>query len=136
MRALLDTNVVSELRKSRPDPAVDAWARTTDLSDLYLSAVTVGEIQTGIHLLGRRDAAQAARLGAWLRRTVRQFSDRVLPVDTSVALAAAELHVPDRRPANDAYLAATALVHDLVVVTRNTRDFAGLGLEVLNPWEG
>lgn len=135
---LLDTNVLSELRKEqsgRIDPAVRAWATTTDPASLHLSAVTIMEIELGIGLLDRRDAGQAATLRFWLReRVLPAFAGRILPVDTAVALRCAQLHVPDPRSERDAWIAATGLVHGLTIVTRNTADFAATGVTLLNPW--
>jgi predicted nucleic acid-binding protein len=135
---ILDTNVVSELRKAgvgRADPRVTAWASATATSDLFLSAITILELETGILLVGRRDPAQAEILRAWLENQVLPaFADRVLPVDTAVARRCAQLHVPDRRSDRDALIAATALVHGMTVVTRNTADFQATGVGLLDPW--
>ena len=133
---LLDTNVVSELRKTQADPAVVAWARSVPAYKLYISAITLLEIETGILRLERRDPEQAAPLRNWLEVYVMSaFAGRVLSVDGAVARRCARLHVPDRSNECDALIAATALVHDMTVVTRNTRDFAFSGAPVLNPWE-
>ena len=133
---LLDTNVVSELRKTQADPAVVAWARSVPAYKLYISAITLLEIETGILRLERRDPEQAAPLRNWLEvHVMAAFAGRVLSVDGAVARRCARLHVPDRSNECDALIAATALVHDMTVVTRNTRDFAFSGALVLNPWE-
>ena len=133
---LLDTNVVSELRKAQADPAVVAWARSVPAYKLYISAITLLEIETGILRLERRDPEQAAPLRNWLEvHVMSAFAGRVLSVDGAVARRCARLHVPDRSNECDALIAATALVHDMTVVTRNTRDFAFSGAPVLNPWE-
>lgn len=133
---LLDTNVVSELRKTQADPAVVAWARSVPAYKLYISAITLLEIETGILRLERRDPGQAAPLRNWLEvHVMAAFAGRVLSVDGAVARRCARLHVPDRSNECDALIAATALVYDLTVVTRNTRDFAFSGAPVLNPWE-
>ena len=133
---LLDTNVVSELRKTQADPAVVAWARSVPAYKLYISAITLLEIETGILRLERRDPGQAATLRNWLEvHVMAAFAGRVLSVDGAVARRCARLHVPNRSNECDALIAATALVHDLTVVTRNTRDFAFSGAPVLNPWE-
>lgn len=137
MSYLLDTNVVTELRKSqhRADPAVRSWVAARRPSDLYLSVITVLEIELGIARLKRRDPAQADRLHTWLDDDVLDvFAGRVLPVDVAVARCAARLHVPDPRPERDALLAATASVHGLCVVTRNVADFAMTGVAVIDPW--
>lgn len=136
---LLDTNVISELRKAKSgkaDQRVLAWAESVPASSLYMSAITVLELETGVLLVERRDPAQGAVLRSWLNTHVLPaFSDRILPIDTAVAQHCAKLHVPDPRSDRDALIAATALVHGMPVVTRNTQDFAPTGVELLNPWE-
>jgi len=135
---LLDTNVVSELRKvkaGKADRKVAAWARRTPPSTLFVSVVTIQELEIGVLLAERRDPSQGAILRTWLEgHVLPAFADRVLPVDTVVARRAAALHVPDPRPIRDALIAATALVHQLVVVTRDVTDFAPTGVKVLDPW--
>ena len=135
---ILDTNVVSELRKARTgkiDPNVSAWAESVDASRLYLSSVTVMELELGILSVERRDAVQGAVLRTWFEQHVLpEFSGRVLPVDTAVALRCARLHVPDKRGERDALIAATALVHGMSVVTRNEFDFMPTGVQIINPW--
>ena len=136
---LLDTNVISELRKAksdRVDQNVVMWASSVSAASLYLSAITVLELETGTLLVERRDPAQGAVLRSWLNTHVLPaFSDNILPVDTAVAQRCAKLHVPDPRSDRDALIAATALVHGMTVVTRNVDDFVHTGVEVLNPWE-
>lgn len=137
MSHLLDTNVVSELRKSerKADPGVRAWVAARAASDLYLSAITVLEVQVGIERLARHDRAQAGRLQTWLdHELLDAFARRILAVDVPVARCAARLHVPDPRPERDALIAATAAVHGLTVVTRNVKDFDSLNVAVVNPW--
>ena len=137
MRCLLDTNVISELRrsKSRADPSVRQWVSQRRPSDLYLSAITVLEVELGITRVGWRDPSQAARLQTWLEEDLLpMFSGRVLPVDVPVARRAARLHVPDPRPERDALIAATAVVHGLTVITRNVADFEPMGVALINPW--
>jgi len=132
---LLDTNVVSELRKPRGDKQVIEWANSIAPANLYLSAITVLELEIGILRVERRDPAQGAQLRSWLERHVKPaFSGRILPVDSSVATRCAQLHVPDRSNECDALIAATAIVHGLTVVTRNVVDFQPSGVSVLNPW--
>lgn len=134
---LLDTNVVSELRRGRnANEAVRLWAAGQDPATQFLSVVSIQELQYGILLKRRRDPAEAAKIEAWLRNQImRDFDGRIIVVDTEIALAVAALHVPVRRPERDAWIAATALLHSLTVVTRNTRDFLDAGVELLNPWE-
>jgi hypothetical protein len=135
---LLDTNVVSELRKIRlgkADAYVAAWADSVDATDLYLSVITVQELETGVLLAERRDPVQGAVLRAWLNdQVLPAFAGRVLPVDTAVALRSARLHVPNQRPVLDALIAATALVHGMTVATRNVADFDQTGVRTINPW--
>jgi predicted nucleic acid-binding protein len=136
---LLDTNVVSELRKiraGRADAGVAAWAETADAAELYVSVITLMELELGVLRLERRDAAQGAVLRGWLRdHVLPEFAGRTVAVDEAVAIRAAGLHTPDPRPDRDAYIAASALVHSMRVVTRNTADFEPMGVAVLNPWE-
>jgi toxin FitB len=134
---LIDTNVLSELRKGpKTDPKVAAWAQTIDETDIFISVVTILEIERGILLGERRDKRQGALLRSWLiNRVIPEFKDRILPVDTSIARHCAALQVPDPRPHLDALIAATARVHRLRLVTRNVADFRGTGAELMNPWE-
>ena len=135
---LLDTNVVSELRKIRlgkADANVAKWADSVDAADLYLSAITVQELTIGVLLAERRDLAQGAVFRAWLDgQVLPAFAGRILSVDVAVAERSAQLHVPDPRPIRDGLIAATALVHRMTVVTRNLADFAPTGVPTLNPW--
>ena len=134
---LLDTNVVSELRRrDRTDANVAAWADAVEAESLYLSVITVLEIGIGAQWVARRDAAQGTVLRQWIdSKVLPAFAGRILPVDTAVAQRCAALHVPDPRAERDALIAATALVHRLKVVTRNTADFAATGVGLINPWE-
>ena len=136
---LLDTNVLSELRKAgdgKADTNVVAWLSSVDAATLYLSAMTLMEIELGILRIGRRDAAQGARLRTWMTHHVLpEFLDRILPVDAAVALRCASLHVPDPQAERDALIAATALVHGMTVVTRNIADYEATGVPLVNPWD-
>jgi len=136
---LLDTNVVSELRKIRlgkADRRVADWADGMDAADLYLSVISVQELEIGALLAERRDPSQGAVFRAWLDgHVLPAFTDRILAVDTPVARRSARLHVPDPRPVRDGLIAATALVHGMTVVTRNVADFQPMGVALLNPWE-
>jgi predicted nucleic acid-binding protein len=140
MMYLLDTNVVSELRKTNSDRAdrlVTAWARGIAAESMFLSAISVLELERGTLLMERRDPAQGAMLRSWMKNLVMpSFAGRILPVDTPVALRCAALHVPDPKSYRDALIAATALVHGMTVVTRNVSDFEPSGVAVLNPWNG
>jgi predicted nucleic acid-binding protein len=137
---LLDTNVVSELRKAGDgvaQPNVVAWLSTMDATNFYLSAVTLMELEIGILRIERRDAIQGARLRVWMdSHIIPEFSRRTLPVDAAVALRCARLHIPDPCGERDAYIAATALVHGMTVVTRNLADFEPTGVALVNPWLG
>ena len=136
---LLDTNVIAELRKAKSpkiDQKVLAWANSVSAASLFLSVITVLELEKGILLIERRDPTQGAILRSWLDTYVLPaFRDRILPVDTAVAQCCARLHVSTPRPDRDALIAATALVHGLTVVTRNVNDFTPTGVEIVNPWE-
>lgn len=127
MMFVLDTNVVSELRKvrlGRADANVTAWTGSVDAADLFVSAITVMELELGVLSIERKDATQGAILRSWLEQQVLpEFAGRTLPVDTAVAQRCARLHVPDKRGERDALIAATALVHGMTVVTRNVADF-------------
>lgn len=135
---LLDTNVVSELRKIRlgkADIRVAAWADSVDASDLYLSVITIQELEIGVLLAERRDSSQGAVFRAWLGgHVLPAFANRILAVDTAVAQRSARLHVPDPRPVRDGLIAATAFVHGMTVVTRNVADFEPTGVATFNPW--
>ena len=136
---LLDTHVVSELRKVRLGNAnkhVARWADSVDAAGLFLSAITIQELEIGILLAERRDPSQGAVFRAWLNSHVLPaFSGRVLAVDAAVAQRSARLHVPNPRSVRDGLIAGTALVHGMTVVTRNVADFEPTGVPVLNPWE-
>lgn len=137
MTFLLDTNVISELRRpERAAPAVVNWVDAQAEGSLWCSVVSILELEIGaLHTL-RRDKLQGTMLRTWIDgKVLPRFGERIVPIDLAVALKCASLHIPDPRPDRDAYIAATALVHGLTVVTRNVRDFAATGVRVLNPWE-
>ena len=135
---LLDTNVVSELRKvgsGKADAQVVAWAQSVETAALYLSAISLLELELGVLQIERRDPAQGAILRAWLDGQVAPaFAGRILAVDAHVARSCARLHVPDPRAERDALIAATALTHGMTVVTRNTADYEATGVTLLDPW--
>jgi len=133
---LLDTNVISELRRSdKAAPRVLAWASAAPLATFFLSSISVLELELGVLLVERRDAVQGGVLRAWLDgQVLPRFEGRVLGVDTAVALQCARLHVPDPRAHRDALIAATAMVHGMTVATRNVADFAPTGVPTFNPW--
>jgi predicted nucleic acid-binding protein len=134
---ILDTNVISEIRKnSKADSNVIAWAKSVSTSSLYLSVITVLELETGVLIKERKDSSQGAILRSWLNTHVLPaFLERILYIDVAVAQRCAKLHIPDRRSERDALIAATALVHGMTVVTRNVKDFDETGVEIHNPWE-
>lgn len=135
---LIDTNVVSELRKAKAgkaDKNVIAWAANVSADSLFLSVITILELEIGIQLVERRDPTQGTLLRAWLEdHVLLAFSGRILSVDVLVAQRCAKLHVPDPCSDRDALIAATALVHGMTVITRNIADFQATGVELLNPW--
>ena len=135
---LLDTNIISELRKSRTGEAdrnVVTWANSVAVNDLYLSVISVLEIEIGVFLAERRDPLQGSVLRNWLDgQVLPAFAGRILPVDTDVARVCARFHVPNPLPDRDALIAATAQVNRKIVVTRNVSDFAPTGVEMINSW--
>jgi len=137
---LLDTNVVSELRKigdGKADANVVVWVGQEDAASFFISAITILELERGILGVQRRDARQGARLRTWLDNHVRpEFAGRIIPIDDAVATRCAHLHIPDRRNEVDALIAATAIIHGLTVVTRNVKDFEGTGAIIVDPWLG
>ncbi|MCX5464551.1 type II toxin-antitoxin system VapC family toxin [Alcaligenes parafaecalis] len=136
---LLDTNVISEIRKmksGKADANVTAWIRSVNAATLYISVITVLELEQGILGKEREDAAQGAILRNWFENQVLPtFSDFTLNIDAAVAQRCAQLHVPNKKGERDALIAATALVHDMTIVTRNTKDFKDTPVALLNPWE-
>ena len=139
MMYLLDTNVLSELRKVRlgkSDRNVAAWTESVDAADDFISAITIMELELGVLSIERKDGAQGAMLRAWLdQHVLPEFSGRTLPIDTAIAQRCARLHVPDKRGERDALVAATALVHGMTVATRNVTDFKPTGVKIINPWD-
>ena len=136
---LLDTNVISELRKVGDGTAnsnVVTWVSSADAGEMFISALTLMELEIGILRVERRDAAQGARLRVWFDTQVcPEFQDRTLSIDGAIARRCARLHVPDPKSERDALIAATALEHGLTVVTRNITDFAATGVSLINPWQ-
>lgn len=136
---ILDTNVVSEIRKIRlgkADKFVSQWSDSVNTAGLYLSLITLQELEIGVLLAKHNNPTKGALLRVWLnKQVIPAFSGRILPVDTAVAIRSAKLHVPNLRPIRDGLIAATALVHGMTVVTRNISDFAPCGVALINPWE-
>ncbi|MEM9569245.1 MAG: type II toxin-antitoxin system VapC family toxin [Cyanobacteria bacterium P01_E01_bin.34] len=136
---LLDTNVVSELRKigsPSANPNVEQWANATPGEQTHISVITLFELERGILLVERKDSPKGKILRQWLEtRVLPQYAERTIPITTDIARCCASLHVPNPIPDYDALIAATALVHSLTVVTRNTEDFERTGVKLLNPWQ-
>lgn len=134
---LLDTNVLSELRRREPDPGLLRWWGTVDDDALFISVLVVGEVEQGVlRLRHRGDHGQADRLAEWLERLVHSYADRIVPVDGGVVRRWAAMNVPDRLPVIDGLMAATAAHHGWTFVTRNTKDVSDRGIPLLNPFEG
>ncbi|WP_447006403.1 type II toxin-antitoxin system VapC family toxin [Saccharothrix isguenensis] len=136
MSFLLDTNVVSEIRKKVPNAGVSAWFESVPASELFLSVLVVGEIRQGVERLARRDPGQAETLERWLVQLADAYGDRIVPVTAEVAQVWGRLNVPDPLPVIDVLLAATALVYGWTLVTRNVGDVASSGARLLNPFTG
>lgn len=135
MSWLIDTDVASELRKGgRAHPGVSAWAHRAVADQVYTSVLVIGELRRGVELRKRHDPTAAAVLEQWVLRMVETYRDRILPVDRAVADRWGHLGIPDRLPTADALIAATALVHDLTLVTRNVRDMGRTGVRILDPF--
>ncbi|CDZ64322.1 type II toxin-antitoxin system VapC family toxin [Neorhizobium galegae] len=136
---LLDTNVVSELRKvaaGKADPSVVVWNETVDPAETFISSVVLHELEIGVRLVEHNDAVAGKVLRNWLENTVlTAFSGRILPLDEAAAVKAAQWHVPNPKPINDAYIAATAFTRRMTLVTRNIKDFEGMGVALVNPWD-
>ncbi|NIK58726.1 type II toxin-antitoxin system VapC family toxin [Kribbella shirazensis] len=135
MTYLLDTNVVSELRKKSPNPGVVAWLKSVRSAQLYLSVLVVGEIKQGVERLATRDPRQAAALDDWRQRLVRGYSDRIVPVSLEAAETWGQLNANRPLPLADGLMAATALVNDWTFVTRNTADVEHTGVRLLDPFD-
>jgi len=131
---LLDTNVISETRRSRPDAGVIAFLSAADAEGLFLSVLTLGELRKGLAFTGRTDLAASRGLAIWVEGIATNFADRVLPIDTAIALRWGELSAVGNPPVIDRLIAATALSRDLTLVTRNTKDFQSSGALLLDPW--
>lgn len=133
---LLDSNIISEIRRlDRANAGVQAWLNATDSAEIYTSAVTMMELERGVLAMERKDKAQGAILRVWLEQTIKPaFAARILPIDERTAAICARLHVPNRAPENDAWIAALAIQHRLTLVTRNERDFERTGAKLLNPF--
>ncbi|GAA4007130.1 type II toxin-antitoxin system VapC family toxin [Allokutzneria multivorans] len=134
MSFLLDTNVVSEIRKKTPNAGVLDWFGSVPATELFLSVLVVGEIRQGIERLARRDATQAEVLERWLKQLVTAYEDRIVPITTEIADTWGRLNVPNPVPAIDGLLAATALVRGWTLVTRNTSDVASTGVRLVDPF--
>ena len=136
MNVLVDTNVISELKRGRDAaPRLLAWFAALQPANIFTSVIVLGEIRRGIELVARRDKRQAEALEQWYAMVRERLSNRVLPVDEQIMAVWARISVPDMLPAYDGLIAATALVHGLIVATRNTEDFRRTGAQVINPWQ-
>lgn len=135
MRYLLDTNVLSEVRRPQGDAGVRRWISSVPTEDIYLSVLTLGEVRRGIGLLSRRDSVQAEVYEAWLVTVLRDYADRLLPVDAEAAEEWGCMNLPDPISIVDGLMAATAKVRNMTFVTRNTSDVARTGVRLLNPFD-
>jgi len=133
---VLDTNVISELRAGKPQSAaVRGWAAQLPVNQLYLAALTILELEIAVLAMERKDSRQGGVLRAWFEGVMLEFGSQVLPFTGRTAMICAPMHVPDRRSDRDAMIAATAMEHGYTLVTRNTADFGGCGVPLLNPWQ-
>jgi predicted nucleic acid-binding protein len=136
---LLDTNVISELRKvsdGKANTNVVRWVTSADAARMFVSVITIMELEIGVMRIERRDERQGAMLRAWFEsKVLTEFAERIISIDALVARRCAQLHVPDPRSERDALIAAAALRHGMAVVTRNLSDFQNLGVQLINPWE-
>jgi predicted nucleic acid-binding protein len=135
LRYLLDTNVISETRKNQANPNVLSFLSVADPSSLFLSVLTIGELRKGVAIKKRRDVPNAKKLGAWVDGLESTFTDHILDIDAITAKLWGELSAQRTRPVIDTLLAATALAHGLILVTRNTNDVSDTKVKLLNPWE-
>ncbi len=131
---LLDTNILSETRRSRPEPKVTAFLSATDAAGLYISALSLGELRKGVEIKRRTDPSGAAQIAAWVDGIEHSFADRILPVDAAVAGLWGRLSAERSRPVIDTLIVATALTHGLTLVTRNTADLGGIDVPIIDPW--
>lgn len=136
MSYLLDTNVLSEVRKPNADPNVSTWLKDVDGNRLYLSVLVLGEVRQGVERLRRRDVTRATEFDEWLQELQRSYVDRIVLIDAETADIWGRLNAERTLPVIDGLLAATALRHSFTVVTRNTKDFDGTGVKVLDPFSG
>ena len=134
MKYILDTNVISELSKRRPSPAIVQFFKSVAKEQIWLSVMTLGEIRLGVVAEERRNPQAAMSIARWLETTENHFQERTLPVTAEIAQRWSAMSADRTRPVVDTLIAATAMVHDLTVVTRNERDYRGLGVRLLNPW--
>ncbi|MFC3122389.1 type II toxin-antitoxin system VapC family toxin [Agaribacter flavus] len=136
---LLDTNVISELRKAgtnRANKNVIKWAQSISTSNMFISSISILEIELGVLQLERKDIKQASVYKMWLNdQVLKAFSERILSFNTSIALKCAQLHVPDPKSERDAMIAATSIVHGFTLVSRNERDFQHIDVQLINPWK-
>ena len=134
---LLDTNVISELRagKKNQSASVLAWAKSTPVTQCFLSAVTILELENGVQRLEANKVPHGGAIRTWLNAISKLYQGRILPFDERAAKICASLHIPNKRPDRDAMIASIARIHGFMVVTRNSADFVGTGVELINPFE-